>query len=777
MRLRLGRPRSVGAGVVAAVAIGVVVTVGHGEPVQDVRVLSGAAWLASAKVGQVTLLDGTTAEVSAQVQVAAAGSALDVVQQGSTAFAVDQNAGTIRRIDGATFEATPPQAPIPDAHTGLTAVPGRTALYTLDTQRGILARTDPTTLARRGDLLPVADKLGAGTATVDDAGVFWAIDTSTGDLNRIDGQDRSVRRGLAPAGASMVTIVNGRPVVVGQTERKAMTVDKDNGRVTGTLDLDLRPNEAVQISGSPHSERLYVLAQRGVLDICDLAQGACDSAIPLTAGNEYGAAVETAGRLFVPDYSTGQVWIIDLGLHKVVAKPAVLTSSRFQLLARDGLVFYNDPGSEKAGVIHVDGTFTSAAKYDPADPSKGLTVSPGGGGATSTQQQQQSRSSQPPPSQSSQQSQQSQPSQKSSRPDDPAVPGAPTLQITMSDTSPTVNQPVVLRVENTSGSPVSQASWSFGDGESGTGPSTSHKWVAARDTPYQVSVIATTQDGLQATGSASVLVSSEPTVRLTVQVPGGGGTVTADGISCPGDCEADVRPDTALTLQATPAPGHLLGTWTGCASTTDKCDVTMTLDKTVSYTFGTAIPQAKLTVRSPVNGTITGGGISCPGTCSITVDKGTPVTLKATVTQPIAEFTGWGDACAGRPGDTCQLTLTGTETFASATFPEKPRFTLTLRSDQGPSFPPGNGDIHGTSPQDFVCTLPCDTAKTFHRDDQVTVVVRPAPPEDRPGGHKFLSSFIRWQGGPCDGSTQPTCSFRLTANVTMTALTAGVIPL
>src|SRR5882757_3392985 len=49
--------------VFAAVAVGGVVLIGanNGSPVQDVRLLSGTAWFSSAKVGQLTLLDGTSA--------------------------------------------------------------------------------------------------------------------------------------------------------------------------------------------------------------------------------------------------------------------------------------------------------------------------------------------------------------------------------------------------------------------------------------------------------------------------------------------------------------------------------------------------------------------------------------------------------------------------------------------------------------------------------------------------------------------------------------------
>src|SRR5215471_7185946 len=99
------------------------------------RLLSGAAWLPSARAGQLTLLDGASAEVAAQVTVGPPGDRLDAVQEGAAGYAVDRTAGVIRRVDGATFEVTAPVTPLPDTGDGLRAFAGADALYTLDSRR------------------------------------------------------------------------------------------------------------------------------------------------------------------------------------------------------------------------------------------------------------------------------------------------------------------------------------------------------------------------------------------------------------------------------------------------------------------------------------------------------------------------------------------------------------------------------------------------------------------------------------------------------------------
>jgi hypothetical protein len=711
-----GRRAHAGLAVAAALLVGGAVVAGgdNGYPAQNVQLLSGAAWLPSSRVGQVTLLDGSSVEVAAQVQVAPAGNALDVVQQGSTAYVIDQTAGTVRRVDGATFEPTSPASPIPDAHAGLTAIASRNSLYTVDTQRGIVADTDPHTLTRRGEMLSLASKLSAGAATVDDDGTLWAIDTATGDLTRVAGGSHTIQRQVAQPGQSILAVSNGHPVVLDTTGRKAINIDRDTGQVRDTVELDVRANDTFQVSGSPHTDRLYLVVSRGVLTICDLAAAECDKAIPLEDGNQFGAAVEAGNRLFVPDYTTGQVWIVDLAESRVIAKPVVLTrSGRFQLLTRDSLVFYNDLSTERAGVIHLDGSVAAAAKYNPDNPAKGVTSprpdrQPNPPAASPDKPTPpQDTPGTPPPN--------SQPPQPDPRPgtpsvarptDPPANPGGPPagsagvpttpgdppvipqdppanaddppeprLDIVMSNVSPTVDESVTLRVTNSAGEAPTSAHWSFGDGKQGDGVTTAHTWTAARPTGYLVAAAVTLPDGRERTVSVNVPVTEKPTVPLTVAVPGGGGAITGGGLNCPGVCTVGAEPGKQITLTAQPDGNHVLGTWTGDACTGSKaatCVVTMNTGKTVSHRFDSPLRTVTLTAVRPTSGAIRSSSppISCGGiiggsACSATVNQGTQIQLTPAPDQN-HEFVSWGGACAGQ-GSTCVLTMTKDETV-SATF-------------------------------------------------------------------------------------------------------------
>ncbi|MEV4315031.1 hypothetical protein [Actinocrispum sp. NPDC049592] len=698
----------------AALLVGGVVVAGQddGHPAQQVQLLPGAAWLPSSRVGQVTLLDGSSVEVAAQLQAAPPGNALDVVQQGATAYVIDQTAGTVRRVDGATFELTSPASPIPDAHAGLTAIPSRNSLYTVDTQRGIVADTDPHTLARRGEMLSLASKLSAGAATVDDNGTLWAVDTATGDLTRVSGGSRTIQRQVAQPGRSILAVANGSPVVLDTAGRKAITIDRDTGRVRDTVDLDVRTNDTFEVSGSPHSDRLYLVVGRGVLTICDLAAVKCDKAIPLDVGNKYGAAVEAGNRLFVPDYTTGQVWIIDLARSQVIAKPTVLTRpGQFQLLSRDSLVFYNDASTEHAGVIHLDGSVAAAAKYNPDNPAKGVTnPNPPPGRQPDAPNPSPDKPKPPqdtpgtPPPSSRPPQPDPQPGTPTGaprpadpgdppvnrpdppgnpgdppvdRPDPPGNPGGPPeprLEIAMSEVNPVVDESITLRVTNSSGEAPTSAHWTFGDGAQGDGVTTSHSWTAARPTGYLVAAVVTLPDGRERTVSVTVPVTEKPTVPLTVAVPGGGGTITGGGLNCPGVCTVGVEPGKQVTLTARPDGDHVLGTWSGDACAGSKaatCVVTMDSAKTVSHRFDSPLRTFTLTAIRPSSGSIRSNNppISCggiiSGACSATVNQGTQIQLTPAPDQN-HDFVSWGGACAGQ-GTTCVLTMTKDETV-SATF-------------------------------------------------------------------------------------------------------------
>ncbi|RSM58618.1 PKD domain-containing protein [Kibdelosporangium aridum] len=710
----------------AALLVGAAVVFGadDGIPAQDVRLLSGSAWLSSAKVGQVTLLDGSTAEVAAQLQVAPPGNVVDVVQAGSTAYAVDKTAGTIRRIDGATFELSTPEAPIPDSRSGLTAFAGEDVLYAFDSERGVLVDTDPRTVTRRGREQTLAAQIGAGTATLDGAGRLWVLENATGVLTRFDGQQRTNAQITEP-GENVVTIGGGVPVVVNVKGRKVITVDPITGTADRTIGLDLRANDTVQVSGSPHDPRVYIVASRGVVHICDLTVGSCEQVIPLTANSKLGPAVEAGKRVFVPDYTTGQVWIIDLAGGNVVAKPQVLTpAGDFQLLSRDGVVFFNDPQSARAGVIRLDGTILNTAKYDEANPNKGLTQPVVG---QSGQTPPSSNTNQPtPPTQSSQprqttsprntpsvtqtpnqphqtqQPQQPYPNQSSSshsqQPSSssssstsqpsPTPDPLPSLRITANPSAPVAGEPATFNVTASDGQQLSNIRWSFQGGGTKTGAPVQQTW--SQEGQYLVSAQARIPDGRETSGSVTVTVGAAPTISVSVTVAQGGRITGGPGslASCSSGsrCTGEVDRRTNITFRMEPDSSHRVGKWRSPAECADSTSATCTV-RTSTHTESISVanefeakPQpttltVRVTAATGSSGTVKvrGGGTDgrdCAAlaqtvTCTYTVtEPDTNAVFLSAVARSDSHFAGWTEGpCAGSKAD-CTFNVFNDTTIA-----------------------------------------------------------------------------------------------------------------
>ena len=243
MNTRRRLEAAIGAAVIVA-GVGALVFVGTGYPAARPRLESGEAWLASAAVGQLTLLDGASAEVAAQVQVAPPGDRIDAVQQDANAYAVNQSTGSIRRVDGATFEVSAPAMPVPQARTGLQAFAGRSALYALDTERGLLTSTDARTLTQRGATVSLAAQVTPEATTLDGAGRLWVLDNGTGDLIWID-QDgrRHVRRNATQPGGNLLVVADGAPVIVDTHDRTAIPLDPGSGNPRRHVALDLRADD------------------------------------------------------------------------------------------------------------------------------------------------------------------------------------------------------------------------------------------------------------------------------------------------------------------------------------------------------------------------------------------------------------------------------------------------------------------------------------------------------------------------------------------------------
>ena len=363
-------------GVLACSGVWAFSVLSPGYPPGAVEVYASRAWLTSSRIGQIALVDGSTTDVAAQLDLHRPGRDLVVAQSGADAILADSTDGAVLRVDGATLGVSPPVFPFGHDATSLSLSVGGGTAYAVDNRRGIVVGLDPTTLAVRADPVPVAARISSDASMVDRDGRLWSVDDATGDVVSVHSGDKTVATRAGTAGKVALLAANGRPVAVDLAQHTVSRFDAKSGQLEGTQPIELRADDAVSVGASPGADEVFAaVTNRGVLIICDLESGA-NRVVQLPPGlSRLGRPVEAHGRVFLPDLGTGLVHIVDTTSRRFVTSVTVPggPAGHLQLIPREDRVFYNDPDSERAGAILMDGTLTAASKYNPANPSEGLT--------------------------------------------------------------------------------------------------------------------------------------------------------------------------------------------------------------------------------------------------------------------------------------------------------------------------------------------------------------------------------------------------------------------
>lgn len=188
-------------------------------------------------------------------------------------------------------------------------------------------------------------------------------------------------------------------------------------------------------------------------------------------------------------------------------------------------------------------------------------------------------------------------------------------------------------------------------------------------------------------GACSVTIDASKSVTATFKINTyalsvskvGSGTVTGTGISCGTDCNETYSHGTSVVLTASPTSGFAFTGWSGACTGTGSCTVSMTAARAVTANFA-ALVTLTVVKSGSGTGTITGGGMNCDPTCTISVVSGTTVTLTptpSTASSTLSKFTGWSGACNGT--GTCTLTVTASDTL-KAVFTLQPNIMFVTKN-------------------------------------------------------------------------------------------------
>jgi len=154
----------------------------------------------------------------------------------------------------------------------------------------------------------------------------------------------------------------------------------------------------------------------------------------------------------------------------------------------------------------------------------------------------------------------------------------------------------------------------------------------------------------------AVTANFQPVATLDVVIaPTGGGSVTGDGIACPGDCSEIYGLNTVVVLDAVSNPSYIFDSWTGCDSPAGAtCTMTMDANATVTANFQ-PVATLEVVVTPSEGGSVAGNGIACPTDCTEVFDLGTMVELTATANSAY-NFVMWV-GCDAVAANVCTVVL------------------------------------------------------------------------------------------------------------------------
>ena len=174
-------------------------------------------------------------------------------------------------------------------------------------------------------------------------------------------------------------------------------------------------------------------------------------------------------------------------------------------------------------------------------------------------------------------------------------------------------------------------------------------------------------------GGLSLPPANQASITVT-KAGTGTGTVSGNGISCGATCNVALPNGTPIVLTATPNAGSDFTGWSGnCSGTGTTFSFTFSATSACIATFSI---QSTLSVSKTGtgSGTVSGNGISCGSTCSVSLPNNTAVMLTATPSVG-SVFSGWSGTCTGMTA-TFAFTFSGTSsctaTFTVATFSVTP---------------------------------------------------------------------------------------------------------
>jgi hypothetical protein len=375
------RDRVTGQVAIVMVAVLAIAAVVYGVGMASARyqLADVGAWLVSNN-GPAVHVNGLSGKVDGKTGLPGSnGHKMRVVQDHGTVLIIDETTGVVSRIDPTQLQVAQTRKL---GASGTQVVAGKNAAYTVDPKAGRVQRIDPVTLATKGN--PVKLPAPLGQAAIDGHSVLWVPVPASGQSAPVtNGQaGRPVAVGHAGDRLSL-TVAAGLPVVVNSTSATAMVVSAGSQQLRVSLPSSVRHAgfAGVLAPSTTDGQVVPLLAEKaGALVLVNTGDGGLKATSVRLPRHRYAAPQILGSRVYIPDESTGRVFVYDTATnHFMPSIPVSGHPGALDAFVKDGLLWINDPNGSTALVINDHGTVHRISKYTgkvPGGPRKTVPGTP-----------------------------------------------------------------------------------------------------------------------------------------------------------------------------------------------------------------------------------------------------------------------------------------------------------------------------------------------------------------------------------------------------------------
>jgi hypothetical protein len=323
----------------------VAVTFGAGYRASDALLDGASAYVQ--KDHTVVRVNAESRDTDAAVarELASGNQRLEVVQVApGVVYVVNNATGAVWRLPTETLRPEPVEGtdrPVAGGPPQMLTGGGRAYLF--DNKRGTLTLLeDPSGRGRQDIALPERPN----QVVVDGSGLVWALSQQVGELYGVAGGSVVARHHVAdPWEPALLTLADNRPVVYRPMRGLATMFDRST-RVR-TIEL---PKEGtwrgVEVTAPGADAPLLVITSQasGELIETDFTDGDTRrTRLAAPGAHQFGASVVSHGRIYVPDYTDHRVLVFAAGTLRRERSVVAPGKTHFELFARDGRVWVNEP--------------------------------------------------------------------------------------------------------------------------------------------------------------------------------------------------------------------------------------------------------------------------------------------------------------------------------------------------------------------------------------------------------------------------------------------------